>query len=275
MTDHEFFLERFSVIYPYSHCTWRISEAAGQASFGSMKGPMLDLGCGDGTYLSVMLERIGMPVDPETGDASPVHGLDPQAHEIEKARKTGIYHELFISTSSAIPLPDASVRTVFSNSVVEHIPDKTGTIREVARVLLPGGRYLFSVPSPDFFAHFPFRGWLERRLGSRAAQAWTDLINWKFKHVTLQSSEAWRRDLASAGLDLIDVRYTLTPDNAATWERYLLPSYLQHVPAKMFGWVPFSARSRSALRKRLAALTEPSDLAVGGNMILLAEKKAV
>lgn len=275
MTDQEYFLERFSDIYPFAHCVWRIGEASGQASFGPLQGPLLDLGCGDGTYFNIFVERVGRPLDPATGQPAPLYGLDPQAHEIEKAKRFNLYQQTFVATSSAIPLPDASVAMVFSNSVVEHILDKDGTIKEVARVLRPGGRYLFSVPSEYFESHFRFRRWLERRFGVAVAQAWMNAINRKFKHEWIQSPAQWEQDLKRHGLKLVKVRYTLSPENAATWERYLIPSYLQHVPAKKMGWVPFAGFVRTALRKRLATLTESADLANGGNIVLLAEKSAV
>jgi ubiquinone/menaquinone biosynthesis C-methylase UbiE len=256
MTTSEFFLDRFSHIYPFSHCVWRVPEATAQASFGPFNEPMLDLGCGDGTYCSILFERVGRPVDPLTGQPAAVYGLDPQAHELVKAKKLGVYTETFCATSSAIPLSDAAVNFVFSNSVVEHIQDKDGTIREVARVLKPGGRYLFSAPAKGFDDKMPLR-WL---------------FNWKFKHYWVRTADEWRDDLAKAGLQVKAVRYTLTPENAADWYRYLLPSFLQHLVAKRYGWVPFEALSRRALERRLNQLVEPQDLSSGGNLVILCEK---
>ena len=41
-----------------------------------------------------------------------------------------------------LPLPDACVGLVTSNSLVHHIPDPRGVFREVARILRPGGSIL-------------------------------------------------------------------------------------------------------------------------------------
>lgn len=262
---HVFFLERFVKMYPFSHCVWRIPEAVAQASFGPFEAPFFDLGCGDGSYLQIFFERIGRPV----GD---VYGLDPQKGELAKAGKRGIYSALFHGTSSAIPLPDVSIQTAFSNSVVEHIPDKEGTIREIARILRPGGRYLFSAPSQNFEKHFRVRAWLQRAFGARAAHAWVHAINSKFKHHWIQSPEQWAQDLTKHGLAMRSFRYTLSPENAVTWERFLIPSFAQHIPAKRFDWVPFSGWSQRALLRRLPQLLEPMDLADGGNVVILAEK---
>jgi SAM-dependent methyltransferase len=47
-------------------------------------------------------------------------------------------------------IPASSVATVFSCSVLEHTVDLRSCIDEIARVLRPGGRLYFSVPSPGF-----------------------------------------------------------------------------------------------------------------------------
>ena len=44
-------------------------------------------------------------------------------------------------------IPDNSVDLAFSRSVMEHVPDAEGAFREIARVLKPGGRYVFLTPS--------------------------------------------------------------------------------------------------------------------------------
>ncbi|MFA6429364.1 MAG: class I SAM-dependent methyltransferase [Patescibacteria group bacterium] len=271
MTSHEYFLEKFAKIYPFSHCIWRIPEAVAQTQFLPFRGPCLDLGCGDGTYMQVMLGQVGRPTDLTTGSTAKLIGLDPQAVEIERARARGIYDELIVGVSTKIPLPDASVSMVFSNSVVEHIEDKQGTIREIARILKPGGRYVFSAPSEGFTPGLPWRQRLERwRMGT--GDAWASLLNGTFKHYWMQSPEAWTQDLAQAGLRVVGHRYTLTPENHATWERFLIPSYLQHIPAKRFGWVPGAGLSKAALRRRMVALEEPADLSSGGNIVMCAEK---
>ncbi len=251
MDSVEFFLERFSKIYPFSHCLWRIPEAAAEASFGPLPSPMLDLGCGDGIYLTHFLERLGKPEQ--------VIGLDPQASEIEKAKQSGTYTQTIVGYSNKIPLPDASVSSVFSNSVVEHIQDKPGTIKEVARVLKPGGLYLFSAPTNEFLAN-PNAGWIIK------------LANKIFIHIWLQPLEQWKADLEKEGLRIKAYRYTLTPKNAEEWKRYLIPSFIQHAPMKTFGWLPFEKISETALRKRLAQLREGDHLPSGGNLVILAEK---
>ncbi len=55
--------------------------------------------------------------------------------------------ELVQAGLDRIPLPDASVDVIMSRSVMEHVADPGGALREVARLLKPGGRYVFITPN--------------------------------------------------------------------------------------------------------------------------------
>ncbi len=86
-----------------------------------------------------------------------------------------------------IPLRSGSVSTATSFEVLEHVPDDRQVISEVARVLIRGGYFLFSVPNKWWIfeshgAHLsgfnwipwnrvPFVGWLPRPIHERIAKA--------------------------------------------------------------------------------------------------------
>src|SRR3954447_20907977 len=71
-------------------------------SQGNFARPVLDLGCGDGIFASILFAE---PIDT---------GLDPDKQELEQARRTGVYNELIACAGSKIPKPDGSYQTVFS-----------------------------------------------------------------------------------------------------------------------------------------------------------------
>ena len=105
---------------------------------------MLDLGCGNG-YLARRFARRGARV---TGvDAA--GALIAAARRREEAEPLGIvYHE---ADAAHLPmLDDGSVDLVIANMSLMDIPDAAGALREVGRVLRPGGRFVFSISHPCF-----------------------------------------------------------------------------------------------------------------------------
>jgi arsenite methyltransferase len=102
---------------------------------------VLDLGSGGGIDVLLSARRVG-----PTGKA---HGLDMTDEMLalarENARKAGVenveFHKGYIED---IPLSDQSVDVVISNCVINLSADKPQVLREVARVLKPGGRFAVS-----------------------------------------------------------------------------------------------------------------------------------
>ena len=102
---------------------------------------VLDLGSGGGIDVLLSARRVG-----PSGKA---HGLDMTDEMLalarENAHKAGVqnveFHKGYIEE---IPLPDASIDVVISNCVINLSSDKRKVLREVARVLRPGGRFAVS-----------------------------------------------------------------------------------------------------------------------------------
>lgn len=129
---------------------------------------MLDLGCGPG-YLSEVLGElapqgrvIGVDVDP---------GLLARARE--SFAKRGWSHGEFVEAwADKLPLPDHGVDLVYSRFLFQHLADPAGVLREVRRVLRPGGTVVLVDTDDAGLAVYPepksFRALLE---GSHKAQA--------------------------------------------------------------------------------------------------------
>jgi arsenite methyltransferase len=98
---------------------------------------VLDLGSGGGIDVLLSAKRVG-----PTGMA---YGLDMTDEMLELARanaqKAGATNVEFLKgLIEDVPLPDATVDVVISNCVINLSTDKSSVIREIARVLKPGGR---------------------------------------------------------------------------------------------------------------------------------------
>lgn len=125
---------------------------------------LLDLGCGPGNTLT----RLG-----RWGHA---FGSDFSLDALAFARSKGM-SRLVSSDSTALPFRPASFDCVVALDVLEHVEDDVAALREVARVLRPGGAFLFAVPAfPALWRHHDrmyghFRRYLRPELVGRVRTA--------------------------------------------------------------------------------------------------------
>lgn len=96
----------------------------------------LDVGCGGG-LLAEELACLGCAVT----------GIDPSEPSLEAARtharSAGLAIEYRRGTGERLPLPDAAFGLVCCCDVLEHVEDLPRVIAEIARVLAPGGLFLY------------------------------------------------------------------------------------------------------------------------------------
>jgi rhodanese-related sulfurtransferase/SAM-dependent methyltransferase len=126
------------------HEMWESFSGAGNphAFIDAQPGEtVLDLGCGAGLDLYLHAQKVG-----PTGK---LYGLDLSQAMLDKARgnlaAVGVTNVDWLhAPADAIPLPDRSVDLVTANGIFNLSPDKDAVMREVARVLRPGGRTVFA-----------------------------------------------------------------------------------------------------------------------------------
>jgi SAM-dependent methyltransferase len=154
---------------------------------------VLDLGCGAGKSLT-MFRRLDPKVD--------WHGLDLDASpEVAmRTRTDGTFHSY---DGVNIPFPDASFDLVFSKQVFEHVRHPDAVMREVARVLRPGGAFVGSVSALEPYHSFSL---------------------WNF------TPYGWYRVLADAGLQPVEFRPSI--DGVALIQR----QYLRRPPEAVAWW---------------------------------------
>ncbi len=217
MTLASALLPRFLEVYPFQPATaiWRAVEIATLAEAGLPAGRGLDLGCGDGLLTSLVLEACGA-ADSEHEISGDLVGIDPDPAEIELARASGIYRELFTAGGDAIPQPDGSFDWVLSNSVLEHIPDVAPVLADAARVLKMGGQCVLTVPSTGF--HRLLRGPLYFSAHGAARREYLCEIDRRCAHFYYWDEAKWRAELGRVGLELVEARPYLNRAQTQRWE---------------------------------------------------------
>ncbi len=108
-----------------------MTEQANQVPEGSR---VLDVGAGSSPY-----RRLFAHCDYHTQDFAQLNA--------EQLRHGGYGPIDYVSDATAIPVPDAGFDLVLCTEMLEHVPEPIRVIRELARILKPGGRLLLSAPS--------------------------------------------------------------------------------------------------------------------------------
>lgn len=95
---------------------------------------LLDCGCGDGEFLNYVGRRI-----------SKGYGVD---NLIKNLRPGGNYTFIEGNLNERIPLDNDVTDIVTALAVLEHLDDPDAFVKEVFRILKPGGAFILTTPSP-------------------------------------------------------------------------------------------------------------------------------
>ncbi|MGC0378781.1 ubiquinone/menaquinone biosynthesis C-methylase UbiE [Streptomyces sp. SAI-229] len=108
--------------------------AAAVAELGLREGDrVLDAGCGTGRALP--------PLRAAVGPSGVVLGADLTPAMLREAARAGRDRDgaLLLTDVAALPLRPATLDAVFAAGLIAHLPDPAGDLREIARVVRPGG----------------------------------------------------------------------------------------------------------------------------------------
>jgi SAM-dependent methyltransferase len=164
---------------------------------------VLDVGCGDGRHVAEAARRGCRAV-----------GLDYDPSELARARARIGRHrvDLVVGDATRLPFRNGAFDAVICTETLEHLPDDVAAIREIARLLRPGGTLLGAVPS-----HF------------------TELLYWRLSrgywqtpggHVRIYRPRELSRRLSEAGLRVTRVRYLHFIDSLI-WLRFCVTDFLR------------------------------------------------
>lgn len=180
----------------FAHSFWRAQEFSLYEKYRDyLNAPLLDFGCGDGSFSSVLFKKINYGVD-----------NDPEA--LAKANKFDIYEHLLQSFDSTIPLENDSIKSVISNSVLEHVVNLDRILFEISRILKKDGIFMFSAPIKKFKED------LAKYFGIKESEN----INLEYCHRNLLSIEEWVQHLEKHGFSIVVCR-TFQPDWFTFWYR--------------------------------------------------------
>jgi ubiquinone/menaquinone biosynthesis C-methylase UbiE len=158
---------------------------------------VVDLGCGTGRFSVALAEEF----------RAPVVGVDPARTMLAKARE-GVSHTLVRFTAgdaTAIPLRDGAADLIFVCMAFHHFDDRQGAMREMRRVLGPGGVVAIRNTTVDALDHVAYLEYFP------AAKAHLAAI--------LPAREPLKASMSAAGL--VPVLHEILPhEMAPDWNAY-------------------------------------------------------
>jgi SAM-dependent methyltransferase len=118
-------------------------EQAVRSVRGPPHGELLDVGCGNGSYLDVM-RALGWKV----------RGLEPDPIAAQIARDRGF--EVIEQSIEEASIPDSSFDVVTMNHVIEHVSDPVRVLSLTRRMLKDAGQLTIVTPNVDSWGHRRF-----------------------------------------------------------------------------------------------------------------------
>ncbi len=145
---------------------------------------VLDAGCGTGWFSAAAVHRGGKVTSLDLGEKL----LAKVAQKCESERKVGSVLEM--------PFGDDVFDFVISSEVIEHVPDPVKAIREMHRVLKPGGTLVLTTPNRLWYGAL----WIANAFRLRPYQGLENWSGWFRMKRTLR--EIGFRDIEMVGIHL-------------------------------------------------------------------------
>jgi SAM-dependent methyltransferase len=150
---------------------------------------VLDLGCGAGRHAFEALRRGARVVALDT-DLAELRSVGAMVEAMRQAGEVPAGGDAVCAAgdATAMPFPDGSFDVVIAAEVLEHIPADQAALREITRVLAPGGTVAVTVPA-----------WLPERICWRLSD---DYHNVPGGHIRIFTRRELETKLACAGLEV-------------------------------------------------------------------------
>ena len=178
---------------------------------------VLDVASGTGVVAKLASQRVG--------NTGAVAGLDVNSGMLAVARSAtppGMLIEWHEASAEGMPLPDASFDVVLCQMGLQFMPDKPAALREMHRVLAPGGRLILNVPGPTPRLFAIMGEALARHIGAEAA----GFVNHVF---SLHDTAELQKLISGAGFRDVSVQSDTKPLRLPAPEEFLW-QYLHSTP---------------------------------------------
>jgi dolichol-phosphate mannosyltransferase len=144
------------------------------------QGDVLDVGCGTSRIV------VDLPA---------AVGLDIAYRKLRWLRR--LHPRVIQATCTTLPFPDGSFDAVINSEVIEHVADDAGILREMHRILRPGGTLILGTPD------YARRLWLvlEWIYGKIMPGAYAH------EHITRFTRRTLHQRLVESGFEVLDCRY--------------------------------------------------------------------
>lgn len=185
------FLHRFLTQVPLHRAFVRAAEAQliHQLALPYLQEPIGDIGSGDGSFAKIVF------------GGKNIMGFDPLCTDTRAAAGYGCYQGLSVANGETLPIRDKSFASVVSNCVLEHVVLLNDTLREIYRILQPGGLFVATVVGNHFAADLLGTALLNLlRLNGERYGRWFNKISVHYH--TLSASE-WRERFSNAGFEVV------------------------------------------------------------------------
>jgi 2-polyprenyl-3-methyl-5-hydroxy-6-metoxy-1,4-benzoquinol methylase len=173
---------------------------------------VLDFGCGNGAQTAEFMQdecKI-VALDVDEGDLRELsrHFRSQKGSSVLPVRYDGL----------SVPVADASVDVVLCYEVIEHVPDERQALREIRRVLKPGGEVVLSVPNKAwvFETHgarlpvlpwnrVPFFSWLPKPIHAKYSNARIYRRSEIVKMLTNEALHVRSAEYITAPMDMVQI----------------------------------------------------------------------
>ncbi len=140
---------------------------------------VLEMGCGLGHLLGLLQDDYRCV------------GIDIAEYSIEQLKRNAPKAEGYVMDATDLSRFEAGAfGAVVALHLVEHLPDPAGTIRQVNRILQPGGLFLFATPNPIYSLR-------------RFKDVHTDAIGKDPTHINVQPPQQWRTWCIENGFEIL------------------------------------------------------------------------